>query len=75
MIEIIDSRLKGKLAYIEVVKSGKVYKSPRSTAYIKIKKPEGKVTKPAIRNCLGCQRGFESEGIHNRMCGACKGKS
>ena len=25
----------------------------------------------ASRNCLRCQKPFESEGIHNRLCGNC----
>lgn len=29
--------------------------------------------KRGIRTCLCCRNPFESEGIHNRMCGRCRG--
>jgi hypothetical protein len=31
--------------------------------------------KRGTRTCLCCRSPFESEGIHNRMCGRCRGQS
>ena len=28
--------------------------------------------KRSFRACMSCRRPFESEGIHNRLCGQCK---
>lgn len=29
----------------------------------------------SVRTCLSCERPFESEGTHNRMCAPCKRRS
>lgn len=31
--------------------------------------------KRGMRACLGCGTEFHSEGIHNRLCGACKARA
>jgi len=34
-----------------------------------------RMKKSSWRNCMCCQKRFLSEGAHNRMCTACRGKS
>lgn len=51
------------------------YFQRRSTAeaeLIKIQASADKKAKRGPRACLSCGKGFESEGIHNRMCSACR---
>lgn len=33
------------------------------------------VAKVGVRPCMCCQKAFQSEGIHNRMCNGCRGIS
>ena len=39
---------------------------------IRLQAEDDKKAKRGPRACLGCGKGFESEGIHNRMCQPCR---
>lgn len=46
----------------------------RRAAYRKqLRKPDGPQPGTARRMCLRCQKMFDSEGAHNRICAPCKG--
>lgn len=45
----------------------------REKARSYMRKPEGPPPGTTRRACLRCQKMFDSEGIHNRICGPCKG--
>lgn len=47
-------------------------KDNADTCRDKLEARENAVRKRMVRPCLCCQRPFESEGIHNRMCGLCR---
>lgn len=45
---------------------------PRRTVRAKVAVLKRQAAKQyTTRNCLGCQRPFQSEGKHNRICGNC----